>query len=90
VLRTDSGWHGTRFNRETGAFALVRSSGPLAHLIGERLKVTLVTNRHRVVYVYVNGSTDRVYADLSLTRRAWLNLAPLSEKEAPVYVEVMS
>lgn len=88
--RVDLGWHGTVLDREVGAFALVRSSGPLSHLIGERVKVTMQRNRHRFVFVYVNGSTDRVYADLSLTRRAFLGLAALSELTIPVYVEVLS
>jgi hypothetical protein len=34
------GWHGPSVDAETGAFAIVRSDGPLAGLVGERLQIT--------------------------------------------------
>jgi hypothetical protein len=34
------GWHGRDFDERVGAIALIREDGPLAELVGERLRVT--------------------------------------------------
>jgi hypothetical protein len=90
IRRAEVGWHGTLINRETGSFAVVRTSGPFGNLIGERIKLTVRGTQIRSVCVYVNGSTDRIPVDLSLTRRAFLALALLSSESIYANLEVLS
>lgn len=90
-----AGWHGPSTDPELGAFCIVRTDGPLANLVGERLRVTYRTGtRARSVVVYCHDELDfgedGADEDLSLTRRAMLALAPLALDLVPVEVEVMS
>lgn len=78
------GWHGTVLSSETGAFALVNLGGPLTGLIGDRVRVRKVDNPSGV-FVYVLGEAE-LEDDLSLTRRAFLALAPLADDYLTVSV----
>lgn len=80
------GWHGTKIDPNRGAFAIVRSDGPLADLLGERVRVGAYP---RAAYVYVTDERADVEEDISLTRRAFAALAPLATDELAVKVEVM-
>lgn len=89
------GWHGTSVDPERGAFCIVRSDGPLADLVGERVRVTLRQGtRERVVTLYCHDEQpfplEAAQEDLSLTRRAFLALAPWSTDSLAVSVEVLS
>lgn len=79
-------WHGTRVDPNRGSFAVVRADGPLAGLVGERLRVSF---GGREVFVYV-VATRAIDDDLSLARRAFAALAVLSTETLNVGVEVMS
>jgi hypothetical protein len=89
-----AGWHGRTTDPETGAFCIVRSDGPLAELVGERLRITYrVGTIARSVAVYCHDEQDFGEAadeDVSLTRRAMLALAPLARDSLPVEVEVLT
>lgn len=81
-------WHGTRVDPERGYFAVVRSGGPLASLVGERL---LVSNdiTGASVRVYCHREVD-IEADISLTRRGFSELGELSLTELDVVVELIA
>lgn len=85
-----AGWHGTFLDPEHGAVAIVRSDGPLAELVGERVRVSTRDGR-RSVAVYVNDEQDfpdeLAAEDLSLSRRAFLALAPWCTEALEVTVE---
>ena len=86
-----AGWHGNYLDAEQGAVAIVRSDGPLAAMVGERIKVS---RDDRVVYVYVHDEQafpdELAGEDLSLSRRAFLGLAPWSVEALEVIVEIVS
>jgi hypothetical protein len=79
------GWHGTRTDPVRGFGAVVRRDGPLADLVGERLRVT-VGRFERVAYVYAR-SAGPVLEDLSLSREAFQLLGPLAAEYLDVSVE---
>lgn len=89
-----AGWHGRSTDPETGAFCIVRSDGPLADLVGERVRVTYRDGTiTRSVALYCHDEQDFGEAadeDVSLTRRAMLALAPLAWDAVPVEVEVLA
>lgn len=78
-------WHHTTLDPHEGAFALVRSGGPLEELVGDVIRVS---HGGRSLYAYVVDATDDLDADLSLARRAFLALDDLSLDEVSVTVEV--
>lgn len=80
-----TGWHGTRLHPEVGSFALVDSDGPLASLVGDRLRIT---SGFTSIFVYVVGETE-LEDDLSLTRRAFLALSSLADDSLDVTVGVV-
>lgn len=90
-----AGWYGTTFDPTTGANAIVRSDGPLAGLVGERI---IVTRRgapaDRNVYVYVSNELDfpdeLAGEDLELTARAFLALGPETLDSIDVDVRVLA
>lgn len=86
-----AGWYGTRVDPERGAVAVVRSDGPLADLVGERLKVTSDEGvAPRSVYVYCHS--EGVIAadeDLALPPGLFARLAQLSRDAITVRVEVL-
>lgn len=83
-------WHGTLTDPETGSFALVRRDGPLADLVGERVRIKTFTEE-RGVMAYVHGEADlEDDEDLSLTRSLFAALAPLATELLTVTVEVMA
>mgnify|MGYP001178067294 CR=1 FL=1 len=89
-----AGWHGPFTDPEAGSFAIVRSDGPLADLVGERVRVTYRAGTlARSVAVYVHDEhdfgEDAADEDISLARRAMLALAPLRLDSIPVEVEVL-
>lgn len=80
----DVGWHDSSAYPETGATAVVRADGPHAELAGE---ILLVTYRNRSTFVLVRAGADVPY-DLSLYRRAFLELALLAKEKISCVVEV--
>jgi hypothetical protein len=89
-----AGWHGPDTDAERPAFCIARSDGPLADLVGERLRVTRRTGTlERSVSVYCHDEqafpAEAAGEDLSLTRRAFLALAPLWRDSLPVEVLVL-
>lgn len=90
-----AGWYGTKFDPTAGANAIVRSDGPLAGLVGERVLVT----RHgpiadRIVAVYVHD--ERTFPDeiadedIILTARAFLAIGDQALDSIDVTVEVLA
>lgn len=77
------GWHGTQTHTEDGAFAVVPPA--LDRYVGE---VVQVNTGGRSCFVYVLAARD-VPVDLSLTRRAFLSLAPLWMTELLSRTEVI-
>lgn len=90
-----AGWHYISVDAETSAFAIVRTDGPLADLVGERVRVSAdVPGGTRSVVVVIHdeqafddGALDE---DISLTRRAFSRLAPLWTEALTVRVEVLA
>lgn len=80
------GWHGTDWDPMTPAFAIVNPAGPMADLVGERLKVTY---RRKSVYVFCHDESN-VIEDLSLTKRAFIDLAAPAMEELHATIEVMA
>lgn len=90
--RSYATWHGTFLDPEPqgASLAIVQSGGPLAGLVGERVKVTGASRRS--VIVYVHRETDLDLDDdtqISLSRRAWQALAPASDDTLLVTTEVV-
>jgi hypothetical protein len=86
------GWHGLRTDPERGAVAVVQQGGKFTSLVGERVKITVTDafGNRRAVYVYVND--EAILADdedMSVPRRTFLALAPLTEQALAAFVEVM-
>lgn len=84
-LSAACGWHGTGFDPETGSNAIVRTDGPLADRVGERV---LVTYGRLAVAAYVHTEAD-IAEDISLTRMLFGRLAPLATDELEVTVETL-
>ena len=84
------GWHGTNFDPNRGAYAVVREDGPLGDLVGERLRLTYFPEpslaRSVVVYAITLGQPME---DISLSRRAFMGLAPLAAGRVSVVVDVL-
>jgi hypothetical protein len=90
ALVADVGWHGTDLHPEAGSVGLVREDGDYVDLVGEIIKVSRVlTIETRVVYAYVVG-TAGIIDDLSLSRRTFLGLGPLSNEQLVCTVEVIA
>lgn len=89
-LRAACGWHGTWLDAEPqgGSFAIVQDDGALAHLLGERVKIT---SGDRSAIAYVHNALDLDTGDdISLSRRAFVALAPLATEELHVTVETLT
>lgn len=89
-----AGWHGSILDTETGAVAIVRSDGPLAKLVGERIKVTREDSQvERTVYLFVHDEQafpdELASEDLSLTRTAFVRLSPWCTDALEVTIEVL-
>ena len=80
------GWFGTGLVEDRGSFAVVDEAGPLAELIGDRLRVI---HGQRTVVVYCFGSTD-LDTDLAIARRAFAAIELLAVEEITVEVEVLA
>lgn len=90
-----AGWHSTSLDAETGAVAIVRTGGPLEDLVGERVRVTRrVGTLARSVAVFVVDEQDfpdeLQDEDLSLSKTAFLRLAPWNTEALGVVVEVLA
>ena len=81
-------WYGGKLSEEQGSNALVRSDGPLADLVGERLLVSDPAGG-RSVAVYCHAENSQVRTDLSLSRRAFLAIGYLADEVLDVTVEVL-
>lgn len=85
TTRASCGWHGDMFAEERGAYAIVKLDGPLSDFVGERIRVQY---EDRLTYVFVYDERD-IIEDLSLTRRAFMQLAEASTDELDVTVTAM-
>lgn len=96
VLREEAaaasvGWHNTDVCAEMGAVAVVPTEGDLSGLVGDIVVVKNATPLlTRGVYVYVIGSDPRIIDDISIGRRAFLDLAPLSTESLVCSVGVIA
>lgn len=90
LTRATCGWHGLKFDLQRGSFAIVARDGPLADLVGERVRVRRTGYRPRAVYVYVHDEAllegDE---DISLPRRQFMALDLLAKTTLEVVVEVV-
>lgn len=89
-----AGWHSTALDPEKGAVAIVRTGGPLEDLVGERIRVTRrVGVIERSVSLFVHDELafpdELLSEDLSLSKTAFLRLAPWSTDELPVVVDTL-
>lgn len=90
VYAATAGWHGTVVDPNRGSFAVVRAGGPLADLVGERLKLTTVGNNARSCLVYVFQAVSSLEQDISLARRAFASLELLAIDTVDVKIEVLA
>lgn len=79
------GWHGYAFHPERGSFAIVKDTGPLVSLLGERVRITY---GDEVVVAYVIDSGDTV-EQVTVTRRLYMELTAAATDEIDVTVEVL-
>jgi hypothetical protein len=86
AVQATCGWHGISYDSKVGAFAIVRTGGPLADLVGERLKITA---DDQVIYVSCRDERD-IVEDISLSRAAFARVALLWTEDLDVLVEVLS
>lgn len=94
-VRATAGWYGRSFDPTDGAHAIVRTDGPLAELVGERVRVTRrAGGLRRSVAVYVHD--EREFPDeldteqILLGRRAFLELGNHALDNIETTVEVLS
>lgn len=87
---SDVTWHGTSVDANRGAFAIVRSDGPLAGLVGSRIQVTTLGRRPRSALVYVWATVPSLDGDISLSRRAFAAIALLAEDSVEAFIEVLA
>lgn len=90
-----AGWHGSTTDPEQGASCIVRTDGPLAELVGERVLVTArLGTLRRSVALYCHDEQDfgpdAADEDISLSRRAFQSLAPLATDALTVEIEVLA
>ena len=83
------GWHGARLDDRRPAVALAGEDGPLAPMVGGRVRLTSLADPTRSVVVLIVDLGD-VVEDVSLSRRAFLKLAPLWTEELDVRAELLS
>ena len=84
------GWHNTDICAETGAIAVVPPEGILSGLVGDVIVVKRSTpTLIRGVFVYVVGTSGDLIDDLSLSRRAFLDLGLLSSERLTCSVGVI-
>lgn len=86
------GWHGTKLDDNDGSYAIVKTGGPLAHLLGERIRVTNRQGGHSFsVVAFVHNETGLLDedVDISLTRALFARLGLLSEDHVVGLVETL-
>jgi hypothetical protein len=86
------GWHGTAFDDDYGAIALVPENGKLAGLVGKRLLIAGIESvAARSIRVLVLDTSRDMPEDEDITvpRRLFLALSPLWEDALDVKVEVL-
>jgi hypothetical protein len=88
------GWHYSNEVPPPPASAIVRTGGPLAHLVGERVRVVAATAvgpaSIAVVVVDEQPFDATIEEDISLARDAFMRLGPLWADSRDVRVEVLS
>jgi hypothetical protein len=83
-------WHGSSASRETGPVALVPLDGELADLVGNIVRVVRLGGVfQRSVCVYVLKQVD-MEGDISLSRRAFLQLGILALEDLNCRIEVVA
>lgn len=91
VFNVYASWHGALVDPERGSFAVVRAGGELEDLIGDRVRVTTRVGAAIAMVAYVNNVSDIAEdTEISLTRRLFLQMAPLGLDRLPVTVEVIT
>jgi hypothetical protein len=89
IVTGTCGWHGTRTDERQGSFAVVRSGGPFANLVGERVRITTRTGKRRSVVAYVHNESAELVDDLSITRRLFMEIGQLATDALDVRLEVL-
>ena len=82
------GWYDRNVNEERGCFGLVHDAGPLAHLVGDRVK--LITFEASVNVYVVNSISVEGEHDIVINRRAFAAVSLLAVDRIAVQVDVMS
>lgn len=90
VYQATAAWHGTVVDPNRGSFAVVRRAGPLADLVGERLKLTTSGPNPLSCLVYVFQAVTSLEQDISLARRAFASLELLARDTVDVKIEVLA
>jgi hypothetical protein len=88
IFHADVGWHGTDLDDEEGAFAIVQEGSVLEALIGERVRIRTDQLSAGVVFAFVHNRYP-IVDDISLTRRAFLELGFLAADNVRCVIEVM-
>jgi hypothetical protein len=87
--RNTLGWYGTTFHEERGSFAIVREDGPLADLVGDRLRLRY--GKATPVFVYCIGAREIADGyDIVVPRRVFAALELLAVDRIDVIVEVLA
>lgn len=90
IYQATAAWHGTVVDPNRGSFAVVRAGGPLASLVGERLKLTTAGPYPLSCLVYVFQAVPSLEQDISLARRAFASLELLARDTVDVKIEVLA
>lgn len=87
AVQATCGWHGLNIDASRGAYAVALEGGACEQLVGQVCRFSVVGPRTRSVYAYLYGTVDDLLEDVSLSRRAFLQLAPLWTEELTVVVQ---
>jgi len=88
----EASWHGTRFDpeRQDASFAIAQLDGDLTDYVGQRVKITEAnTERSVIAYIHREADLDLDDEQISLSRRLFAQLAPLSTDKLLVTVEAL-
>lgn len=88
AVRSTVGWYGTSLHPDRGCFAIVREDGPLADLVGDRLRVTY--NDKSVTVYCIGARTIDSGEDIVITRRSWAAVELLSMDRIVAVVDVVA
>lgn len=85
------GWHGTWLDPEPqgGSFAIVQEDGPMAEMVGDRVRISTSDGRSVAAYVHRAMDLDADGDDISVSRRLFAELGLLAQESLSVQVEVL-